>query len=55
MDELDPESFTPWFKLIVKRFLFPWWKLLLENGGQEGKYDAKKLAHLRDDEIHRMV
>ncbi|PWN27704.1 isopentenyl diphosphate isomerase [Jaminaea rosea] len=55
MDELDPEAFTPWFKLIVKRFLFPWWKLLLENKKDGEGYNADSVAHLRDDEIHRMV
>lgn len=28
MEQLDPTSFTPWFKLIVKKFLFPWWDVL---------------------------
>ncbi|CEH19185.1 isopentenyl-diphosphate delta-isomerase [Ceraceosorus bombacis] len=31
MNELDPTSFTPWFKLIANKFLFPWWAELLSN------------------------
>ncbi|EPQ28048.1 uncharacterized protein PFL1_04375 [Pseudozyma flocculosa PF-1] len=31
MTELDPEAFTPWFKLIVEKFLFPWWAELLQR------------------------
>lgn len=47
-------SFTPWFKLIVNEFLFPWWKELLEHPTSEGKYDAKVLASLENDKIHRL-
>lgn len=28
---LAASSFTPWFKLIVAKFLFPWWDKLLER------------------------
>ncbi|PWN52691.1 isopentenyl diphosphate isomerase [Violaceomyces palustris] len=70
MTELDPEAFTPWFKLIVERFLFPWWSELLNNRttkpvgsaaaaaqkNGEAVIDAKSLAHLMDhDTIHRML
>lgn len=73
MEELDPASFTPWFKLIVQQFLFPWWDVLLskrttkpiseaakkgqEEAQQDGTavVDAKQLAHLKDNVIHRML
>ncbi|PWO00701.1 isopentenyl diphosphate isomerase [Tilletiopsis washingtonensis] len=56
MEELDPEAFTPWFKLIAARFLFPWWQQLLDRReGGKGKVDALSLKDLRDDEIHRML
>lgn len=78
MEELDPASFTPWFKLIVQQFLFPWWDVLLskrttkpisekarqgqeeaQQGEQEKQgtavVDAKQLAHLKDNVIHRML
>ncbi|CAO1630128.1 unnamed protein product [Parajaminaea phylloscopi] len=35
MEELDPTAFTPWFKLIVNRFLFPWWDVLLAKRTQQ--------------------
>lgn len=56
MTELDPLAFTPWFKLIVNKFLFPWWSELEARRGGEGvKLDAKKLADLTDHSIHRML
>ena len=57
MTELDPASFTPWFKLIVQKFLFPWWsELLARRGGDETKpFDAKALSDLTDHTIHRML
>ena len=71
MNDLDPASFTPWFKLIVNKFLFPWWDVLTsrrttkpasktaaaakEEGEAEGVLDAKQLKDLRDDTIHRML
>lgn len=70
MEELDPQAFTPWFKLIVNKFLFPWWDVLLANRTQkpvsataasvaqteqEGVLDAKSLNGLKDDVIHRML
>ncbi|KAE8225309.1 hypothetical protein CF326_g7889, partial [Tilletia indica] len=63
-------AFTPWFKLIASKFLFPWWDQLLSRGKTVSKqvdtlagskteefkvYDAKVLADLKDDEIHRML
>nr|ABP01600.1 isopentenyl diphosphate isomerase [Adonis aestivalis var. palaestina] len=66
MEELDPESFTPWFKLIAAKFLFPWWSQLLQRRTTQPKskgitsasqpvVDALSLADLKDDEIHRML
>lgn len=70
MEELDPAAFTPWFKLIVNKFLFPWWDVLMQKRTQkpisataasaaettqEGVLDAKSLAALKDDVIHRML
>ncbi|KAK0551552.1 isopentenyl-diphosphate delta-isomerase idi1 [Tilletia horrida] len=70
MEELDPEAFTPWFKLIASKFLFPWWEQLLSRAKSVSRqvdtlagskdeevkvYDAKSLADLQDDEIHRML
>ncbi|KAJ1035882.1 hypothetical protein NDA13_000540 [Ustilago tritici] len=57
MTELDPASFTPWFKLIVHKFLFPWWsELLARKCDDESKpLDAKSLADLTDHSIHRML
>lgn len=55
MNELEPSSFTPWFKLIVNAFLFPWWQELLDNRDlTTGRLDAKRLAHRENDEIHRL-
>lgn len=70
MTELDPSSFTPWFKLIASKFLFPWWSKLIErktstpqsktaaqSAQQSGApvVDAKSLADLQDDTLHRML
>ncbi|KAG8936605.1 isopentenyl-diphosphate delta-isomerase idi1 [Tulasnella sp. 419] len=42
-------SFTPWFKLIARDFLFGWWDTLLERKSQEtGLVDAKSLNGLVD-------
>ncbi|KAG8892146.1 isopentenyl-diphosphate delta-isomerase idi1, partial [Tulasnella sp. 408] len=35
-------SFTPWFKLIARDYLFEWWDVLLSKKNAEtGLYDAK--------------
>lgn len=39
-------SFTPWFRIIVEEFLFPWWSELNNTG---------TIKHLQDDSLHRMV
>ncbi|KAI0932172.1 hypothetical protein AcW2_000869 [Taiwanofungus camphoratus] len=45
----DPaNSFTPWFKLIARDFLFGWWDELLNRKGSNGKVVAKSLAGLVD-------
>ena len=55
MNELDPDAFTPWFKLIVNAFLFPWWQELLDRrDSNTGHIDAKTLSHHEDDTIHRL-
>jgi isopentenyl-diphosphate Delta-isomerase len=41
-------SFTPWFKLIARDFLFGWWDELLSRKGSDGKVVAKNLAGIAD-------
>lgn len=41
-------SFTPWFKLIARDFLFGWWDELLARRDAQGKLQAKSLAGLVD-------
>lgn len=41
-------SFTPWFKLIARDFLFGWWDELISRRGADGKLAAKSLAGLVD-------
>ena len=62
MNELDrtffthpASAFTPWFKLIVNEFLFKWWQRLLDQPREDGKYDAKTLVDLENDNIHRLL
>ncbi|KAG5221915.1 isopentenyl-diphosphate delta-isomerase [Salix suchowensis] len=44
----DPaNSFTPWFKLIARDFLFGWWDELMKRK-QDGKINAKSLSGLVD-------
>ncbi|TIA91441.1 hypothetical protein E3P99_01080 [Wallemia hederae] len=45
-------QFTPWFRIIVEKFLFPWWTELM---GKEGDKDARSVEYLRDELLHRMV
>ena len=52
---LSAEAFTPWFKLIVKQFLFPWWSTLAEASSGSDEFDALALAFLKDDKIHRLL
>jgi len=40
----DPaNSFTPWFKLIARDFLFGWWDELIQRRDANGKVNAKSL------------
>ena len=44
LTERFPEnSFTPWFKLIARDFLFGWWDELIARKGADGKVYAKSL------------
>ncbi|EJD04133.1 Isopentenyldiphosphate isomerase [Fomitiporia mediterranea MF3/22] len=45
----DPaNSFTPWFKLIARDFLFGWWDTLLSRKDASGCVVAKSLAGVAD-------
>ncbi|KAF9654348.1 Isopentenyldiphosphate isomerase [Thelephora ganbajun] len=45
----DPENtFTPWFKLIARDFLFGWWDELIALKGADGKVRAKSLNGIVD-------
>ena len=49
-------SFTPWFKLIARDFLFGWWDELLARRDAGGKLNAKSLAGLVDgSKVVKMV
>ncbi|KAK0478370.1 Isopentenyldiphosphate isomerase [Armillaria novae-zelandiae] len=49
-------SFTPWFKLIARDFLFGWWDELYARKGPDGKVVAKSLAGLVDgSKVVKMV
>lgn len=48
MFEDSANSFTPWFKLIARDFLFGWWDELLRRKGDGGLLDAKSLAGVAD-------
>ncbi len=49
-------SFTPWFKLIARDFLFGWWDELLARKDSQGKVHAKSLAGLVDgSKVVKMV
>jgi len=53
----DPaNSFTPWFKLIARDFLFGWWDELMARKDEQGKVYAKSLAGLVDgSKVVKMV
>jgi isopentenyl-diphosphate delta-isomerase len=42
------KSFTPWFKLIARDFLFGWWDELIKRRDDHGVINAKSLAGLVD-------
>lgn len=53
---LSANSFTPWFKLIARDFLFGWWDELLARKTADGKIRAKSLAGLVDgSKVVKMV
>ena len=41
-------SFTPWFKLIARDFLFGWWDHLVSRRDSEGNVYAQSLAGVVD-------
>ena len=41
-------SFTPWFKLIARDFLFGWWDKMMERRDAQGHVVAKSLNGLVD-------
>lgn len=55
-DEMLANSFTPWFKLIARDFLFGWWDELLKRKDASGKVSAKSLAGFVDgSKVVKMV
>ena len=49
-------SFTPWFKLIARDFLFGWWDELIRRKNVDGKVYAKSLAGVADgSKVVKMV
>jgi len=49
-------SFTPWFKLIARDYLFGWWDELMRRKDTEGKVVARALAGLVDgSKVVKMV
>jgi isopentenyl-diphosphate delta-isomerase len=54
--EPTANSFTPWFKLIARDFLFGWWDTLLERKGFNGRVYAKTLTGVADgSKVIKMV
>jgi isopentenyl-diphosphate delta-isomerase len=47
-DASTENTFTPWFKLIARDFLFGWWDELVKRKNVEGKVVAKSLAGFVD-------
>nr|AIP94026.1 isopentenyl pyrophosphate isomerase [Phaffia rhodozyma] len=54
MFEDESNSFTPWFKLIARDFLFGWWDQLLARRNEKGEVDAKSLEDLSDNKVWKM-
>lgn len=46
-------TMTPWFLEISKRFLFSWWRALLEEQPVDASGAKRRLQPLQDLEIHR--
>ena len=57
IDRFDiANSFTPWFKLIARDFLFGWWDELLRRRGEDGLVHAKSLVGVADgSQVIRMA
>lgn len=56
MEWMIANSFTPWFKLIARDFLFGWWDELLKRKDASGEVHAKSLAGLVDgSKVVKMV
>lgn len=41
-------SFTPWFKLIARDYLFGWWDQLIARKDADGRVHAKSLEGVVD-------
>ena len=53
---IPDNTFTPWFKLIARDFLFGWWDELIAQKGADGLVKAKSLAGLVDgSKVVKMV
>ncbi|KII94382.1 hypothetical protein PLICRDRAFT_36645 [Plicaturopsis crispa FD-325 SS-3] len=56
MFDAPGNSFTPWFKLIARDFLFGWWDELLKRKDANGNVQAKSLAGIVDgSKVVKMV
>ena len=52
---LTANSFTPWFKLIARDFLFGWWDSLLERRDPKtGLFDSRAVEDLSDSKVWKM-
>lgn len=55
-DTVAVNSFTPWFKLIARDFLFGWWDTLMERKDESGLVVARSLEGVVDgNKIFKMV
>ena len=48
MTYIPDNTFTPWFKLIARDFLFGWWDELIARKDADGLVKAKSLSGLVD-------
>jgi isopentenyl-diphosphate delta-isomerase len=44
---IPADSFTPWFKLIARDLLYPWWDEMLEKSRAEGWNPEKGVGKVR--------
>lgn len=55
------DSFTPWFKLIARDLLYPWWDEMLEKSRAEGwnpeKGEGKVRAGVLEggDKVNKLI